>query len=215
MTIKNLTTDQIQADLANISRTWPGGIPPEQNDRVNALKGELKKRGEPLRAAPKAPAQPSEPSSSKRVQDMSSKELESELGRLAQVLGNSPSDDESQERFADVRFEMRKRAKMDNGPDQEVEAPTTPSVTPRAIDIPDEVETPAPKAAQKPATTTARGIGPINLVVSADAKVVVRVLAQDAMSVAQVASVLTIEQAGNLVEMLQATIIEAKALRQS
>ena len=135
MSVKTMTSDQIQGDLEAISRIWPSGVPPEQTDRVNALKGELKRRGETVRAATRQPPAAQTNGQPKSIAGMSDDQLAKELQNLSNAIGTDPNDDALQERFADVRFEMRKRAKAAK---EEPAVPTSPSVTPRAIEIPEE-----------------------------------------------------------------------------
>ncbi len=117
MSVKMMTTDQIHNDLASIHNMWAGGIPPEQTDRVNALHAELKRRGAEARPA-------SQDVSTDRsvgrptIDTMTAEQLQAELKRLSNVIGTNPNDDAVQEQFANVRFELRKRAK--NGTDHMV-----------------------------------------------------------------------------------------------
>lgn len=107
MSMKTMTTKQLRGDLELLARTWPGGVPPEQADRVNAIKGELKRRGE--ETAARAPGVETKPRGS--LADMTDDQLATELQALSASISNDPKDDGAQERFADVRFEMRRRSK--------------------------------------------------------------------------------------------------------
>ena len=134
MSVKSMTTEQLQDDLESIARTWPNGIPTEQNDRVTALKGELKRRGAEMRTIRPVTGETAS-DRPRNIIDMSDVQLEKELRKLSQTIGSDPKDEDAQNRFADVRFEMRKRAKA---------APSSPPVAPREIEIPDTVETKKP-----------------------------------------------------------------------
>jgi len=142
MSVKLMSAEAIRNDLKVIALTWPEGLPWQQVDRVNALKAELKRRGEPLDG-------PSEPTPARAVNNiaaLTTEELEAELRTLS-----TRNDEASQTRFADVRFELRRRAQSD--PDQ---VKSRPQTAPRALELPadDEVapwtnvEKPAP---EKPA----------------------------------------------------------------
>ena len=126
MSVKQMSADQLRNDLVSISLTWPDGIPWQQNDRVNALKAELKRRGEPLE--PLAGRAASPPVSLKSMTD---NELEVELRTLSMR-----NDEESQKRFADVRFELRQRAQVGD----KVEPPPRAQVAPRALELPSDEE---------------------------------------------------------------------------
>lgn len=107
MSVKMMTTEQLHTNLATIHNMWSGGVPPEQNDQVNALKAELKRRGVDQR-----PIYPQEGSAAPRTIDaMNDEQLSKELRELSERISKSPGDDGLQEQFANVRFEMRKRAK--------------------------------------------------------------------------------------------------------
>lgn len=106
MSVKMMTTEQIHNDLSLIHRMWSGGIPQEQADRVNALKGELKRRG----VEAKAPSDMPQSVQPGVLEDMNDDQLAKELRDLSVSIGKDPGNDGLQERFANVRFEMRKRA---------------------------------------------------------------------------------------------------------
>lgn len=106
MSVRTMTTEQLRADLDAVARMFKDGIPAEQNDRVNALKSELKRRGA------SAPTGDAEPAAALGIEDMNDARLEKELRRLSERINKSPDDEALQSQFADVRFEMRKRAKM-------------------------------------------------------------------------------------------------------
>lgn len=112
MTVKLMTSDQINNELNVINRMWSGGIPPEQADRINAYKAELKRRGVETKAAP---PQPTQQTANQAVSEMSDEQLTKELGETLQHVGRDLGDDNTQERFADLRFEIRKRNKNGNG----------------------------------------------------------------------------------------------------
>lgn len=107
MSVKLMTTEAIQTDLATIHNMWGGGIPPEQQDRVNALKGELKRRGAGEQEMRK---QLPQEHSVGDVASMTDDQLSVQLRKLSERISKSPNDDELQEAFANVRFELRKRA---------------------------------------------------------------------------------------------------------
>lgn len=109
MSVKMMTTEQLQNDLAHTFQMWGGGIPPEQNDRVNALRAELKRRGATEHAARQ------ELPVARGIEGMTDEQLAAELRGLSDRISKNPSDETLQERFADVRFELRKRTKNGNG----------------------------------------------------------------------------------------------------
>lgn len=127
MSVKLMTTDQIQNDLASVAAMWAGGIPPEQQDRVNALKSELKRRG--VGVQPVSAPQPTNgsPQSTVIPEGMTDEQLAKELQSLGERISKNPGDDSLQEQFANVRFELRKRAK--NG------ATTKPAEPPQTNDF--------------------------------------------------------------------------------
>jgi hypothetical protein len=125
MTIKTMTPQQIRDDLDALALTWPEGIPSEQTDRVNALRGELKRRGEDpwVAGAAKTP-----------MASMDADELEMELRELSARIARNPNDEPSQKRFADVRYELRRRTK---GSDDS--SPKTTPLPPRVLEFDDDV----------------------------------------------------------------------------
>lgn len=137
MSVKKMTVNQLRGDLEALARMWPGGIPPEQQDRVNALKGELKRRGEPEVAPPKN--EPGVPASNKDPIDMSPAELEAELRSLSSRLSKDPNNEELQNRFADVRYAIRKNGGKQPAPEAQVEAtpPARSPLPPRELEIPE------------------------------------------------------------------------------
>lgn len=129
MSVKTLTTAQIRADLRALALTWPEGIPVEQTDRMNALKGELKRRGEEA----EAPAVATKATQRLTVEVMSQEALEKELRSLSEMR---PDDEVSQKRFADIRFELRKRARVEAAAAEEAKTLTSAPV--RALELPDD-----------------------------------------------------------------------------
>lgn len=130
MSVKTMTAEAIRNDLKTIALTWSDGIPYQQQDRVNALKAELKRRNEPL----EGPDGPSMISTMRPALEVATTdELEAELRKLS-----TRNDEASQKRFADVRYELRRRAKDDPEP----AAPARSQVLPRELELPsdDEVE---------------------------------------------------------------------------
>ena len=107
MSVKMMTTDQLHNDLASIHNMWSGGIPTEQQDRVNALHAELKRRGVDRR-----PIQPQEGIVARSIDVMSEEQLAKELRDISERISKSPNDETLQEQFANIRFELRKRAKQ-------------------------------------------------------------------------------------------------------
>jgi hypothetical protein len=103
MSVKMMTTEQLQNDLSTTFNMWGGGIPPEQVDRVNALRAELKRRGATEQASRPEMPQP------RGIESMTDDQLGAELRALSDRIGKNPSDEDLQTRFADVRFELRKR----------------------------------------------------------------------------------------------------------
>ncbi len=136
MSVKLMTPQQIRNDLKTIQLTWPEGIPFEQIDRVTALKGELKRRGEPLEAPAEEVQEADTP-----LALASDDKLAAELRALSVVVGRNPNDERAQSRFADIRFEIRKRAKA--AADQSA-APTLSPVAPRELELPSDDEVPPP-----------------------------------------------------------------------
>lgn len=221
MSVKQMTSDQIQDDLEQITRQWAGGIPPEQADRINALKSELKRRGEQARVVrPQANGNSDRP---KSIKSMTDEQLEKEMRKLSENM--SADDDEAQERFANLRFEVRQRAKQYN-------ENSSPPVTPRAIEIPDQAD--IAKAADysdgrgnvsdgrgKAAATVVRnnparkipvGVKGFSAQVGGTG-IVVRYTAQDQYgNIAQIAGVLTWDEADQLAAQILASVDEAKSL---
>lgn len=139
MSVKMMTADQLRDDLRSITLIWPDGVPFQQVDRVAALKAELKRRGEPLETTKAVAPTPRGPDA-----EMTTEDLEAELRKLS-----VKSDEDSQKRFADVRFELRRRAKVDaDAPGEPEGRPKTSPVTPRALELPDDVAEPAPAPAK-------------------------------------------------------------------
>jgi len=126
MSVKLMTTEQIHTNLASIHNMWSGGVPPEQVDQVNALKSELKRRGVEMNA--QAPILP-------RVQaqapeGMTMEQLQLELAKVSLEISKSPNDDSLQERFANVRFELRQRAsRVERTPPPPMMTPDAPEPT--------------------------------------------------------------------------------------
>ncbi len=106
MSVKMMTTDQIHTNLATIHNMWPGGIPTEQYDQVNALKAELKRRG--VDAKVQVPGQPAIETLAV-LSELSLEQLTKELSKTGEALGKNPQDDALQERFANIRFEIRQK----------------------------------------------------------------------------------------------------------
>ena len=134
MSVKTMTTEAIQDDLDTINMTWPEGVPPEQADRVNALKAELKRRGEvPTPRPGRAQGRGARPD----VDDMSRDDLEKELRVLSATISRDPEDADAQKRFADVRYALRSRSRNGEG---DAPVPRTSTLPPRALELPDEDE---------------------------------------------------------------------------
>lgn len=107
MSVKLMTTEQIHTNLATIHNMWAGGVPPEQTDQVNALKAELKRRGVDANAV-----SPALPQLKMQVPEgMTLEQLQKEMSTISEAISKNPHDDALQERFANVRFELRKRTK--------------------------------------------------------------------------------------------------------
>jgi hypothetical protein len=124
MSVKLMTTDQIHSNLATLHNMWPGGIPTEQVDQVNALKSELKRRGVDAKIQvpqgfPQPQAQQETP-----VEGMTADQLAKELGKVSEQLSKNPHDDALQERFANVRFALRQLTKNAPVAVQEVDLST-------------------------------------------------------------------------------------------
>ena len=140
MSVKQMTNEQLQADLGVILNMGGGSPPPEQQDRYNALRAELKRRG--ADATPRMPEQ-----ASSNVEAMSASQLEAELRKLSQRIGANPNDEAAQERFADVRFEMRKRAGYKA---QAPVPPPDPATQNRFADLGQEIAKSTPTAFEAP-----------------------------------------------------------------
>lgn len=137
MSVKLMTSDTIRADLQALVLTWPDGIPPEQADRVNALRGELKRRGEDPNVAASIPTS-AVLAAQLPIGQMRQDDLERELRDLSDRLGKKPDDEAAQNRFADVRFELRRR--MKSSPLAVTATMPPPPPDPRALELPDEDE---------------------------------------------------------------------------
>jgi len=118
MSVRTMTTDALQKDLNSVMSMWGGGIPVEQADRVNALRGELKRRGVEARtqAAPLASQdhQPNGEPTQPLLSELNDQQLQAELDRLLTYVGKNPMDEAAQTRFADARYEVRSRSKKTN-----------------------------------------------------------------------------------------------------
>lgn len=140
MSIKLMTSTQIRDDLYTLALTWPDGLPSEQVDRANALRAELKRRGEDP-AVTKAEAPVSR--AARRVEEMTTPALEQGLRELSTTM--TKDDDAAQDRFAGIRFELRKRALKEKAepekakvePEQVKVAPARPPI---ALEMPDDEE---------------------------------------------------------------------------
>jgi hypothetical protein len=153
MSVKQMTTTQIRDDLEAIALTWSGGIPPEQTDRVSALQRELKRRGEETVALDKVTAKPRE------IGKLGTADLEKELRALSDRIGRSSDDEAAQRRFADVRFELRRRARTEsydtdpNAPPRDETAKeyvtSRPPLPPRELELPDDDMVDANASARK------------------------------------------------------------------
>lgn len=143
MSVKTMSPDQIRNDLRVIALTWGDSVPWEQIDRVNALRAELKRRGEPL----ENPAgRGTQNLRARELSTMTASELESDLRALSDVIAVNPKDESAQQRFADVRYELRNRAK---GPSTEA-PPSAPPLPPPVLELPPEDEVPTPRRALLP-----------------------------------------------------------------
>jgi|GEM_PF-4380142 len=203
MSVKQMTSNQLQDDLEAISRTWPGGIPPEQSDRVNALKGELKRRGEDTRTT-RANAPGGKPRAGD-IKSMTDDQLSDELLRLSKENGMA-GDEELQTRFADVRFEIRQRAKS--------ATPSSPSVSPRSIEIPETEVTKTVSDFQNPEVLKAK---PEPRAIASSVKgfsfvtgqscVIFKYTAQDQFgNVSQVAAKMSTEEVEDFIAMARAAV---------
>ena len=134
--VRAMTTEQIETDLETVSLMWPDGIPETQNDRVTALKTELKRRLGTSVPREKAAAKPKSIMSTS-VEALDTDALGVELRRLAEVISKDDNNEEAKNRFADVRYELRRRARRD-----EPQAPKpSPQVATPELDLSD-VEAP-------------------------------------------------------------------------
>lgn len=116
MSVRTKTTEALQKDLSEVMSMWGGGIPVEQQDRVNALTSELKRRGVEARiSVTEAPPNAQQTVPTSNLSDLNDRALQVELDRLLAHVGKNPYDEEAQTRFADARFEARQRAKASNG----------------------------------------------------------------------------------------------------
>lgn len=139
MSIKQMTTQQIQDDLRAIDLTWPGGVPREQADRVNALSRELRRRTE----SGDVPAPSTSRVAYNNVADVPQEDLERELRTLAERVARNSNDEAAQARFADVRFELQRRMKAappSVSSAKEYDATTTAPVAPRSLELPSDEE---------------------------------------------------------------------------
>jgi hypothetical protein len=204
MSVKQMSTDQLQDDLESIAQTWPNGVPEQQSDRVNALKGELKRRGEEVRRAapPKTNGNGSKP---KSIKSMNDEQLEAELRKLSTAIGVNPKDEELQERHANVRYEMRQRNAAG------------PSVAPRSIEIPDEDEPEKARQIESPRVQEDKRKLALNGVNGFSAQaggrgVVLRYTATEGdTTILQVASSLSVEEAEAHIANVQAAIKKHKS----
>lgn len=136
MSVKLMTTESIRDDLETIAITWPDGVPATQVDRMNALKAELKRRGENANAPNGAPSKAG--TGRRNVKSMDREELEQELRTLSKA---GSLDDDAQDRFADVRYELRYRlVKKDLAEDELPPGPPPPPLPARQLELPDEDE---------------------------------------------------------------------------
>lgn len=135
MYVNKMTTQNLVDDLTAIKLTWPDGVPPAQADRVNALTRELKRRADAGETIPDGSAR--RPGAMPAAALMSTEQLEKELRDMSARLGADPKDEVAQKRFADVRFELRARAKGagEAAPDRNVEASSP--LPAREIDFPE------------------------------------------------------------------------------
>jgi hypothetical protein len=144
MSVKLMTTKQIRDDLTTLALTWPDGIPWQQSDRVNALKGELKRRNEPF----EVPVDPVTVNVAKPPSTATVAELENELRVLSDSISRDPKDEAAQQRFADIRYELRRRAKTSTDLEKTELVPTRPPVQPRELELPSDDEVVAARKAK-------------------------------------------------------------------
>lgn len=109
--VRTMTTDQIKNDIATTVRQWPQGVPPEQDDRMKALYGELRRRGQDVLTVQQQaqPQQAAAVASDAALADCSDEALQKELVGLSDRIARG--DSAAQDRFADIRYEIRKRDK--------------------------------------------------------------------------------------------------------
>lgn len=199
MSLKQYATETLQADLAALARMWPDGIPPEQNDRVNAIKNELKIRGVSLRPAAQQPRQSvydevkvvDAGNGGESINLLSDAALDAEYKLTARQVGDDPGNDQLQDRFATLRFEMRKRAKA--------KADQPPQVFAQSV-IPRDIEMPPTSAAVQGYTTDVAG-GTVMLTFSSKSSV---------NAIIQLATVFTPDEAKQLAAMLNAAAMQAR-----
>lgn len=147
MSVKQMTTEQIRDDLTSIAMTWPEGVPWQQQDRVTALKGELKRRGESFDLASAVTAAV-QGKTERPIKAMEDDELEAELRKASERLSRNPGDEATQKRFADIRYELRARTKA--GAAEAPEVRKAPIPLGRELELPDDDELPAkPKSADR------------------------------------------------------------------
>lgn len=139
MSVRKMTVGQLNADLEAIMLTWPDGIPEQQQDRINAIKGELKRRGADEVSTQ---SQVRQQTSAVDLADLTEPALEKELRRLSEILNRNSKDEAAQERFAEVRYELRKRQKVTsngnngNGAKEYAPPPLAERKVPRQIETP-------------------------------------------------------------------------------
>lgn len=199
MSVKLMTVANIRNDLQAIAMAWPEGPPPEQVDRVNALLGELRRRGEDQKVAQEKPSATPRPPNPKL---MTIESLQDELRALA--ARTAGGDETAQERFADVRFELRNRLKA------AASAPSTPPPT-RAIEFPDDdlggpVEMSAKvqptKRAQAPLSKMVRGFSARPHLTIAEVVVFEKKWSADGGTIVMFES-LTLEEVDGMIDTLQ------------
>lgn len=217
MSVKTMTVEQLRGDLDAVARMWPAGTPPEQADRVNALKGELKRRGEDF--AMRAPREEDKPRS---LLDMTDDQLSKELRKLSDRIGADPKDENAQERFANVRYEIRKRQrKADADPQstrgREEAPPTRAPLPPRAMEIPDEVVTPAVETRPVGGPLSSDDPGPSVMIprgytaTAVASGLVIKHIVQTGDSLVQIASAWSVDEAEAFIATVQEAVTKAKA----
>lgn len=208
MSVKKMTVDQIQGDLADLARRWPDGPPPEQYDRVNALKAELKRRGVTLMSDVTVKERPAPQQDAARasIAMMSSAELDAELARLTEALAQG-DDAEAQNRHADVRFEIRKRAR-------EASPPAPQTVQPRAIEIPDSAPTQEARPERmvpRREMTSPVGVKGFAVTTSGSSVMVTYVGKTETGGLVQVGTMLSVEEAAQHLANVQQAIDKARS----